>query len=401
MRTLWHLIVCPECKGDLLRLESDLRCTTCNLDYPIVDGVPVLLPGAPRANLVPRFESALPPRPGYSRWKERLLIKSLRRNHVALDFGCGYQALDDPNIVRMDACLHPYADVVGDVHKLPFRDGAVQLAFGGAVFEHLRDPWQACSELARVISGGGFLYADWNFVFAYHGYPGHYFNASVDGVREVFARHLEIVEIGVAPFQGPGAALRQVIGTYLAHSHADGDAAQKLKSDLDDILLQPLEQLDSSTPHEHRHRTAAGVYVLAAKKGRGPDAVIPDAVWERWSADLELRARFPEPLRLAEPGNILRWFANEQIPETPGSIFSKDGSGRSRHPVLDEWPDELMTEPEPHPGAALNRELLARRRPVWRKVADAVATPADVLRLPSRLLRWLTWRLNYARGRTP
>jgi hypothetical protein len=38
-------LACPACLGDL-RLEEDrLRCTVCGRAYPIVDGIPVLIPG--------------------------------------------------------------------------------------------------------------------------------------------------------------------------------------------------------------------------------------------------------------------------------------------------------------------------------------------------------------------
>lgn len=401
MRTLWDVLACPACRGDLVRAGEDLLCSGCTVRYPVIDGVPVLLPGAPREDLVPRFESDLPPRPGYSAWKERLLITSAAPAHAVLDFGCGYQALDDPRIIRMDACLHPYADVVGDVHALPFKDGALQVAFGGAVFEHLRDPGQAVKELARVLSPGGFVYADWNFVFAYHGYPAHYFNASIDGVREVFSHALDVVEIGVAPFQGPGAALRQVIGTYLAHSTRMDDDIRTLRGILDGLLLLPLEELDRAIAPEDRHRIAAGVYVLAHKPGRGPRAVIPDHVWEAWESTAQLRERFPDPRRIAEPPNILRLGPSLVPLSGKEDEFSKDGSGRPRDPMVEAWPDAILTAPEPHPDADLHRVMLARRRPFVRKLVDATTRPGDLRRLPGRLLRWVRWRVQYARGKTP
>jgi SAM-dependent methyltransferase len=268
------------------------------------------------------------------------------------------------------------------------------------VFEHLRDPWQAVSELARVLSPGGFVYADWNFVFAYHGYPAHYFNASADGVREAFARHLDVVDVDVAPFQGPGAALRQVIGTYLRHAQATDADTRALRHALEGILLRPLETLDRAIPPEDRHRIAAGVHVLAHKPGRGPLALIPDAIWEAWANDAALRARYPDPRRLAEPSNIIR-VCGPPAAASASTRFSKDGSGRARDAEVDAWPDQLLTEPESPADADLRRVLLARRRPWLIKLADATARPADLLRLPSRALRWVRWRVQYARGRTP
>jgi uncharacterized protein YbaR (Trm112 family) len=48
------ILCCPVCKGDLLLradtenekeiLEGNLHCTACNVDYPIHEGIPNLLP---------------------------------------------------------------------------------------------------------------------------------------------------------------------------------------------------------------------------------------------------------------------------------------------------------------------------------------------------------------------
>jgi len=53
-RALMGILCCPVCKGDLaLRvdtedekeiLEGSLHCVTCNVDYPIHEGIPNLLP---------------------------------------------------------------------------------------------------------------------------------------------------------------------------------------------------------------------------------------------------------------------------------------------------------------------------------------------------------------------
>lgn len=53
-RTLLDIICCPVCKGDLeLKVEEEnpdeiiagkLTCKNCNVDYPIEEGIPNLLP---------------------------------------------------------------------------------------------------------------------------------------------------------------------------------------------------------------------------------------------------------------------------------------------------------------------------------------------------------------------
>ena len=41
---LRSLLVCPLCKGELEDVEDGLRCDKDGLTYPIVDGVPWMLP---------------------------------------------------------------------------------------------------------------------------------------------------------------------------------------------------------------------------------------------------------------------------------------------------------------------------------------------------------------------
>ncbi|MGL5809103.1 MAG: Trm112 family protein [Nocardioides sp.] len=41
---LREIIVCPQCRGDLVdSADTGLICPACELRYPIVDGIPVLL----------------------------------------------------------------------------------------------------------------------------------------------------------------------------------------------------------------------------------------------------------------------------------------------------------------------------------------------------------------------
>jgi len=54
-RSLLDILACPVCKSHPLELEvseesekeivtGTLRCNSCNVDYPIVEGIPNLLP---------------------------------------------------------------------------------------------------------------------------------------------------------------------------------------------------------------------------------------------------------------------------------------------------------------------------------------------------------------------
>jgi hypothetical protein len=43
-RELLEVLACPACKGDLRLKGNELSCAKCGGRYPIVDGIPHLLP---------------------------------------------------------------------------------------------------------------------------------------------------------------------------------------------------------------------------------------------------------------------------------------------------------------------------------------------------------------------
>lgn len=51
-------LVCPQCKGELDESPQRLRCEKCGVDYPIEDGIPVMLPPAPPEAPQPAQEGA-------------------------------------------------------------------------------------------------------------------------------------------------------------------------------------------------------------------------------------------------------------------------------------------------------------------------------------------------------
>jgi hypothetical protein len=44
-KQLLEILVCPKCKGELeyREQESALRCQHCKLEYPVRDGIPIML----------------------------------------------------------------------------------------------------------------------------------------------------------------------------------------------------------------------------------------------------------------------------------------------------------------------------------------------------------------------
>jgi len=208
---LYDILACPHCKVSVQRQPKSLTCVQCGRVYPIVDGVPVLLPDG--SIPITQHQHELNVRQGYDPWLHRVVLQSLLPSSPVLDLGAGNMALNLPNVVRMDVTLTPFVDVVGDAHFMPFLPGVFDFIFSLAVIEHLRQPFTAAQEMYAILRPGGYIYGECNFVFAYHGYPHHYFNASQQGLEMVF-EPFRILRSGVAPYQMPSFALRMVLETY-------------------------------------------------------------------------------------------------------------------------------------------------------------------------------------------
>jgi uncharacterized protein YbaR (Trm112 family) len=387
--SLFQLLACPICR-DAVDLDSTGTCVVCrgcHQTYPVIDGIPIMLAEPERAMV--SHEGDLPARPGYSRWKERVILKSLTDAQVALDFGAGRQELDDPRIIRMDLVFDRRLDIVGDVHALPFKSDSLDFVFGGAVMEHLPRPRDAADEMYRVLKPGGYVYADWNFLAAYHGYPHHYFNATIHGVDQTFKRFTEI-ERAVGPMHGPAFALRSVLGTYLEIFKPSQPLEREFVDLLHRVLWHPLDEFEDRIAPDDRHRVAASVYFFGVKQpssgsarepGLEAEHLIPEPIAEIYRASPDLQQRFPNMLNLSVPENVMLWAKSDGVRQHPQLAqyfeqlpkFWKRGQPVDGPRPLDALPAELLERAEllndesRRYSLFFSRPLRARLRERWQE----------------------------------
>ena len=212
-----------------------------------------------------------------------------------------------PNVIRMDIVRTPYVDVVGDAHAPPFLPGSFDYVFSLAVIEHLYQPFQAVAEMYAVLREGGYVFGECNFVFPYHGYPHHYFNASMQGMQQLF-KSFRCLRVGVSPHQMPSFALRAILSTYLQGISEVKDAElAALRNRLQQVLDAPLRNYDAYFTEEAAHRVAAGVYFFGVKSALGESQVLPDVLQSLWASDPALQRRFSDYLDLGHADNVLLW----------------------------------------------------------------------------------------------
>ncbi len=203
----------------------------------------------------------------------------------------------------MDITLTPFVDVVGDAHALPFLPGTFDFIFSLAVIEHLRQPFIAAQEMNDALRTGGYVYGECNFVFPYHGYPYHFFNASQQGLEEVFASFTKL-RSSVAPYQMPSFAVKSTLTIYrqlLAHEAS----LQPLFELLDQVCQQPLGTYDQYLTEGEALQLAAGVFFFGVKGNDGASDIIPPAVQRAWRQSPVLQEQFPNMLDLGHVENII------------------------------------------------------------------------------------------------
>jgi SAM-dependent methyltransferase len=202
---LLRLLVCPACRdGELIGADGALTCSLCQGEYPVRDGIPILLPPGFDASHVhdeiyhihqhqhgqaeyfdrgvaEEFEIERPNgAPEAYRW---LIGEKFRRSveHLpalagatVVDACCG-SGMDAELLARVGArviavdisegCARrarqraersglDYLVVVADAEHLPLRDGAADIGYVHDGLHHLAEPMLGVRELARVARRG-------------------------------------------------------------------------------------------------------------------------------------------------------------------------------------------------------------------------------------------------------
>jgi SAM-dependent methyltransferase len=82
----------------------------------------------------------------------------------------------------------PGVEMLGDMEALPFADGTFECCVTVETMEHVKRPWVATKELARVTKQGGTVLItgrgyDERGAFGLHGYPDDYNRFTLNGAR--------------------------------------------------------------------------------------------------------------------------------------------------------------------------------------------------------------------------
>ena len=273
MSSLVELIACPVCHGSLSLDGVLLVCEDCNLDYPVQDGVPVLLDEESRSVLGPALDKyeeryRSPDQTGivrrvyegiYPSVDMRFLgrVRGIRHHYAALgaflqsfpaearilDLGSGAGRRLDDRSYNLDIDVYPEVDIVGDALKLPLKDSCWDGVVVQMVAEHVPDPFRLASEINRILVPNGRVFCDAPFQFHQHG-EADYFR--YNGRRS--EGYLSGVHRGrIGRVRWPGVKSSTAYGRVLFSGSILRDPSARSRALTPDCLGDPTDRMDRST----------------------------------------------------------------------------------------------------------------------------------------------------------
>lgn len=296
-------LACPTCRAPLAADGRSLVCTECQHHYSVVGDVPVLLDAASKAEIagfrsdaenvrlrqqlgtrgVARLVDIIrPPHPfAFTRRRvnhaKRIAFSQLaaasegNASSRFLDIGSGIlgglnhsglSAHVRSNLLPLEIAPTSGVGVVGDAHKLPFRDGSLDGALIQGVMEHVRDPFQVVAEIFRTLKPGAPVFAEVPFIQHYHLDPVDYRRWTHYGFEQLFA-NFTCDDAGVAA--GPASALTDMLTEFPALLFKSPALYWGTKL-ISGWLFSPIQLLDAVWGGAPRaHVMAGAVYFLGRK----------------------------------------------------------------------------------------------------------------------------------------
>ncbi len=309
-------LICPICHSELTRSGDSssgdsssgdrliCRNPACQTQFPIVDGIPVLINDAnsvfsisdfvnhddtffkyPESkfaafawkvvHMLPTLGDTIGTRERYAEMARLLLQKT--PNPVVLVVGGSIvgqgmgEFLTNPAIrfVETDITFGPRTQMICDSHDIPFRDGTFDGVVAQAVLEHVADPHRCVDEIHRVLKKTGMVYAEIPFMQQVHGGRYDFLRFTYLGNRRLF-RHFTEIKSGVAG--GPGMALAWA-WQYFALSLVKSRPARALVYLITPLTTFWLKYFDRFLINRvAAYDAASGYYFL----GRRSDEALPD-----------------------------------------------------------------------------------------------------------------------------
>jgi len=202
-------------------------------------------------------------------WDNRVaeLIQKLGTYAKVLDLGSG-TLRRGKHVINLEIEPMPNVDLVGDGHKLPFKDEIFDAVILEAVLEHVREPKIVISEVYRILHPDGWICVAIPFMQGYHASPSDYQRYTVWGLENILS-DFEKIESGSCV--GPTSALHWIFREYIGILLSFGNIwLYKIISLLMGWLTFPLVYIDYILMHnKNSHNIASAVYFIGKRITKG------------------------------------------------------------------------------------------------------------------------------------
>ena len=219
-------LVCPNCYNEIESHEKSIRCTHCNKRYRTLgdkpnfsevnyftkdklDIVKYIFKQYPR--VYEFLIDVLSPVYPKHRMLVRRLVNQLPEDSTLLNLGSGNTRLSE-SIVNIDVIDYANVDIIAEVTNLPFKEQTIDCVVSIAVLEHVENPTEAVSEIARVLKKGGKAYVYVPFMMGFHASPADYNRWTMPGLALLFKNFKIISKVSV----GPTSALLWIFQEWIA-----------------------------------------------------------------------------------------------------------------------------------------------------------------------------------------
>jgi len=222
-----RLIVCPNCKDDLVFFDENATCKPCGKTYPIKGGklyfiTPLdqtddldIIKGRLKKIFGSFYHTVLRPclSPSLPYSLRGYLMRSFDlKNKIVIDLGSGNHRVH-PDVFTVDVVDYDNVDIVCDMRKLPFRSDSIDVFGSATALEHVPQLNKVLAEIDRATSPGGRSVHIIPFMYPFHASPNDFVRYTHAGAAHLFDDWRVVEQFTVA---GPISVLNTVVVEFIS-----------------------------------------------------------------------------------------------------------------------------------------------------------------------------------------